>query len=105
MLKKHILRKNHQFQDIINKREQSVSKYIVIYKVKNDSELRVGISISKKFANAVNRNKYKRKVKAALDNLNLWDKKLDVVLIIRRPFMELSFQEMEVQIKKSFERI
>ena len=104
MLKKNILRKNHQFQDVINHKQQLVSKYIVLYQKRNNRGLRIGISISKKFANAVNRNKYRRKVRAALDNLNLWDKNLDVVLIIRKPFMQLTFEQMQTQIKKSFER-
>ena len=105
MKKTQIVRKNHEFQSIINSRNETVSKYVVLYKRKNDNGLRVGISISKKFANAVNRNKYKRKVKSILDNLGLWDKKLDVVLIVREPFMQLSFEEMQIKIKKIFERV
>ena len=105
MLKTQIVRKNHEFQSIINTRDQTVTKFIVLYKKENNSGLRVGISISKKFANAVNRNKYRRKVKSILDNLGLWDKKLDVVLIVRKPFMQLSFEEMQKKIKSIFERV
>ena len=105
MKKSQIVRKNHEFQSIMGTRDQTVSKFIVLYKRSNESGLRVGISISKRFANAVNRNKYKRKVKSILDNLNLWDKKMDVVLIIRKPFMQLSFEEMQKKVKSIFERV
>ena len=105
MKRTQTIRKNHEFQDIMGKRDQTVSKYIVLYKRESQTNLKVGISVSKKFANAVHRNKYKRKVKSILDNLGLWDLKLDVVLIVRKPFMQLSFADMQKQIKKSFERI
>ena len=105
MLKKNIIKKNFEFQDIIQKKRQKVSKYLVAYSQNNKDELRVGISISKKFANAVNRNKYRRKVRSILDLLNMWSIKKDVVLILRKSFLDLSFKEMTEEIKKILERI
>ena len=105
MLKKNIIKKNFEFQDIIQKKRQKVSKYLVAYSQNNKDELRVGISISKKFANAVNRNKYRRKVRSILDSLNMWSIKKDVVLILRKSFLDLSFKEMTEEVKKILERI
>ena len=105
MLKKNVIKKNFEFQDIIHARKQKVSKYLVAYTRKNNDEMRIGISISKKFANAVNRNKYRRKVRSILDSLNMWNKQVDVVLILRKAFLDLSFKEMTKEIKNILERI
>ncbi|MCK5945887.1 MAG: ribonuclease P protein component [Mycoplasmataceae bacterium] len=105
MLKKNVIKKNFEFQDIIHAKKQKVSKYLVAYTRKNQSELRIGISVSKKFANAVNRNKYRRKVRNILDELNMWSIKMDVVLILRKAFLNLTFIEMRKEIKSILERI
>ena len=105
MKKNQVIRKNHEFQDIINKRKHTVSKYLVIYEIPNDTNLRVGISISKKFANAVYRNRYRRQVRAILDTLQPWELKKDIVVMLRRPFLELSFSDKTKELKKLFERI
>ncbi|WKX02486.1 ribonuclease P protein component [Candidatus Mycoplasma mahonii] len=105
MFKKNILRKNYDFQKVINLGNQKVSKYLILYMRENQKELKVGISVSKKFANAVYRNKYKRQVRHLLDILNLYSKKMDVVLIVRRPFLKLSFTRKLDEIKKTFEGI
>ena len=106
MLKQNVLRKNHMFQDVINNKKQVVNKAIVLYHLKNNSNLRVGISISKKFANAVNRNKYRRQIRKILDKLNLWEQySLDVVLIVRKPFFQMDNNKKIETIKSIFERL
>lgn len=106
MLKKNILRKNHQFQKVISKKQQVVTKAIVLYHLNNNFGLRIGISISKKFANAVKRNKYRRQIRHIFDKLNLWDQySKDIVLIVRKPFLEMDNIKKVEAIKTIFERL
>ena len=106
MKKINRLRKNHDFQRVINSKKSIVSKNLVIYFIPNkESGARVGISISKKFTNAVGRNKIRRQVRALLDEINIYAMTYDIVLIIRRPFMSASYSEKLISLKKQLERM
>lgn len=105
MKKINVLRKNWQFQEIIDSKKQHVSNFLIFYFRENHEELKVGISISKKFANAVLRNKYRRQTRAALDVAAPWEKKYDIVIMLRKPFLDLPFEEKVKELKKMFERI
>lgn len=106
MQKKNRLRKNHEFQKIIQKNKSEISKYLVIYFSKNNlGYTRIGISVSKKFINAVGRNKIRRQVRAIMDNINNFNKSLDVVLIVRKPFITTSYAKKFSAIKETWERI
>lgn len=94
MLKDNRLRKNHEFQRIINGKKSRVSKYLVVYYQPNTlNRLQVGISVSKKFANAVGRNKLRRQVRAIFDEINIFNKSLDIVVILRKPYMNASYNQ------------
>ncbi len=105
MKKQNVIKKNHEFQDIIKGRNQKVSKSLVIYFRKNNEYAKIGISISKKFANAVYRNKYRRQVRNCLDLINMWEIKYDIILILRKPFLTLSFEDKRKELKKMLGRI
>ncbi|WP_127942813.1 MULTISPECIES: ribonuclease P protein component [unclassified Mycoplasma] len=106
MDKKFVLRKNWQFKDVIASKKQFVSKYLVLYYRPNQSNLKVGISISKKVANAIRRNYYRRQVRQILDQTpEVFNLNYDVVLIIRKPFMPLDFQSKAQAVKQIFERL
>lgn len=106
MLKDNRLRKNWQFQDIIEKNKQIVTKGLVVYFIPNNlNRLRVGISISKKFENAVGRNRQRRQTRAALDLLsNHLSKSYDVVLILRKPFLAMEFEDKVKSLQDALER-
>lgn len=105
MKKVNVLRKNWQFQEIIDSRKQHVSNFLIFYFRANHDELRVGISISKKFANAVLRNKYRRQTRAALDLVAPWEKKYDIVIMLRKPFLDLPLDRKVEELRKMFERM
>lgn len=107
MLKDNRLRKNWQFQDIIDKNKQIVTKGLVVYFIPNDlNRLRVGISVSKKFENAVGRNRQRRQVRAALDLLpNQFIKSFDIVIILRKPFLTMEFDKKKNALKEVLERL
>lgn len=89
LTKNNKLRKNHQFQKVIESSNQIVSSHVVLYYLKNNvGEPRYGISISKKFVNAVGRNRIRRHVREILRGIN-WDSfSYDLVLIIRKPLVK-----------------
>ncbi|NQZ65610.1 MAG: ribonuclease P protein component [Mycoplasmatales bacterium] len=106
MKKENRLRKNHDFQKIINSKNSVVSKYLVIYYRENNlSKLRVGISVSKKFINAVGRNKLRRQVRSIMDELSIYNMGFDIVLILRKPFINNDFLFQKQSIKKLMQRI
>ncbi|MDI4567784.1 MAG: ribonuclease P protein component [Mycoplasma sp.] len=106
MKKKHILRKNWEFQDIIeNNKNQKVNKYLILYYRPNNENLRVGISVPKKTGNAPFRNYLKRQIRNIFDQLNQWKLKFDIVLILRKPFLQLTFQTKKEAIQSILEKI
>lgn len=105
MLKKNIIRKNFEFQEIINSKVQTVSKTLILYYRPNQNELRVGISISKKFANAVNRNFYRRQVRKILDEIQYYNLAMDVIIILRKAFLVLNYEQKKQELKKILARL
>lgn len=105
MTKNQVVRKNHEFQKIINLKKQVVSRYLVVYYRNNKTGLKVGISVSKKFANAVMRNRYRRQVRHALDQINKWDIKKDAIIILRKSFFKLSFDKKVEELRKILGRM
>ncbi len=105
MQKNHILKKNWEFKAIISNEKQIVTKYLILYYKKSFDDLKVGISISKKFANAVLRNRYRRQVRNILKDLDIFNLKYNVVIILRKPFLSFSFIEKTKTLKQIFERL
>lgn len=105
MNKKNVLKKNWEFKAIIAQEKQIVTKTLVLYYQKNNQKLRVGISVSKKFAGAVLRNKYRAQVRNILKELDIWNLQYNVVIILRKPFLSLEFSKKAMQLKQIFERL
>ena len=61
-----------------------------------EQKTRVCISVSKKLGNAVFRNKYKRKIRAIIDNYKkMYINHEDYIIILRRGAVDKSFQDLE----------
>ncbi|TCG11611.1 ribonuclease P protein component [Mycoplasma todarodis] len=105
MKKQFRLQHNREFQSIIKKRKQFVTGSVILYYEKNDKHLRVGLSVSKKFGNAVVRNRMRRKARAIIREMDILDLKYDVVLIVRKNFINASFDKQRKAITQVFERL
>ena len=69
MRKLYVVKNARDFERIIKEGHYVKNKSFIIYYSKNDLQYsRYGISVGKKLGNAVFRNKYKRKIRAIIDN-------------------------------------
>ena len=96
MKKIYIVKENKDFFKIINNGECKKNKSFVIYSLENKLLYnRYGISVSKKHGNAVFRNKYKRKIRAIIDN-NKKDYNIskDYIIILRKGAIGKSFIDL-----------
>ncbi|WP_406614076.1 ribonuclease P protein component [Mycoplasma corogypsi] len=103
MKKKYRLRKNWEFSAVMKSKTQLINKYLVVYYKKAD-EFKVGITVPKKFANAVGRNLYKRQLKAMVRNSCLMNLPYEFVIIARKEFTQDSFDRKSKEIYKLFEK-
>lgn len=97
MKKREIVRKNVDFNDIINTGKYlKNSFYNIYYKDGGNSYPKFGIAISKKFGNAVERNKVKRQLRSLIDKYkNLFAKPNNYIIMIRKGVKDISYSEME----------
>ncbi|AAT28117.1 ribonuclease P protein component [[Mycoplasma] mobile] len=104
MKRKYILKKNWEFQKIIDSKKQFIFPTIILYYKKSDS-FQIGISIPKKFAIAVKRNYLKRQIKSILDQIRPYNLSYEMILIVRKNYLNLNFLQKQQEIKKIIERI
>ena len=84
MKKINIVKKNTEFNNIMKIGKKYSSDIFYIYVVDNSYNFnRYGISVSKKVGNAVTRNKYKRRIKDIIDDIDINFKGKDIVIISR----------------------
>ena len=106
MKKLYRIRKNEEFAQIIGEKHSMASANFVLYfSSKKAENSRVGISVSKKLGDAVDRNKIKRQVRemsrALIDFENC---KLDFIIIIRKPYLNNSYQDNLLDLEKMLKK-
>ena len=99
MKKYEIIKKNFEFNDIINTGAYLKNKYYYVYYKKNSfSYSRFGLAVSKKMGNAVERNKYKRQLRMIIhENKIEFSQDYDFIIMPRTSLKELNYQEMAQQ--------
>jgi len=106
-LKKYeIVKKNTDFNDIINKGKFFKNKYYYIY-YKDDlfDFPKFGLAVSKKCGNAVVRNKIKRQLRMIIDNnKKMFSAKKNYIIMVRKEIINLTYQEMELQLVNLLEK-
>ena len=95
------LKATQDFALAIKKGKAYRNDSFTIHLLENECEhARVGISVSAKLTNAVNRNRIKRQVRAMCDELiNYNECALDIVIIIRKSFMLKTFDDNKENLK------
>ena len=100
-LKKYeIVKKNTDFNDIINTGRCIRNKYYSIYyKDSEDDFPKFGLAVSKKCGNAVDRNKIKRQLRNLnADNKKLFSIKMNYIIMVRKEILNVSYLQMEEQL-------
>ncbi|VEU58628.1 ribonuclease P protein component [Mycoplasmopsis gallinacea] len=103
MKKIYRLKKNWEFNEILNSKKQLLNRFVIIY-YKESNNFKIGITVPKKFANSVGRNLYKRQLRAIIHDLNIYDYKYEFVIIARKDFVEEDFATKQKEINKLFEK-
>ena len=86
------VKKNEDFQKIIRDNKKRVNKSFILYYKKSEiGHSRVGISTSKKLGNAIVRAKIRRQVRAICREIVSFDKSIDYIVIVRKPYLENTF--------------
>ena len=91
------LKKNHEFRRLYNKGKSAVSQLVVVYSRRNGKpENRLGITVSTKIGNAVQRNRVRRRLK---EIYRLNEGKLatgyDIVIVARVRSRYAGYHELE----------
>jgi ribonuclease P protein component len=107
MKKLYRVKKNEEFQRILNRRKFFTCPSLALY-VKERSETtgnaRIGISVSKKLGNAVVRNKIKRQIRMMCQEIFDFSEKFDSIILVRQGFLKADYhankKELENLVKK-----
>lgn len=97
MKKTYRIKKEKEFQQVINARASYANRNIVLFILpkEHQAHFRVGISVGKKIGNAVMRNRVKRQLREAVYELrHELPQSLDFVLIARPSIVQLSTKEV-----------
>lgn len=107
MKKKNIIKKNQEFAKIISMKKRFSSENMTIYYIKNNlSYPRFGISIGKKNANAVYRNKNKRQLKEIITKkIPDFEKNVDCIIIMKKAGIDKTFIEKKEDLENLINKL
>ena len=104
MNKKYSLKKSHDIEQLIKKKQSVGNRFFVIY-YDYSEEIKIAISISKKVGKAVVRNYNKRVIREIVRaNLELFEG-LTCLIVIKEKSTELNYTEKSVEILKLLNKI
>lgn len=102
MKKTYRIKKEKEFQKVINARASYANRNIVLFILSKPQQahFRVGISVGKKIGNAVMRNRVKRQLREAVFHMqDQFPSDLDFVLIARPNIVTLTTKEVEQNLR------
>ncbi|WP_036452475.1 ribonuclease P protein component [Mycoplasma buteonis] len=103
MKKIYRLKKNWEFDAVLNSKKQFINKYVILYYKKAD-EFKIGITVPKRFANSVGRNLYKRQLRSIVGEAHLENVPYQFVIIARKDFLNTDFAIKKAEVLKIFEK-
>ncbi len=96
MKKEYRVKKSKEIEMIIKQRHSVSNKHFVLYKKENheNNHFRFAISVSKKYGNAVKRNKIKRQIREIISKIDIMEK-YDIFIVIKSNLPSLKFEELQ----------
>lgn len=102
----HRLKKKSQFAYIYRKGNKKTTKFLSIFAIPSKfSSYKIGYSVSKKIGKATVRNKVKRRLKEIVRCSSFPQKHFNYVLMAKEGIENLSFQELQNQVKEIFGKL
>ena len=97
MNKEMRIKDSREFENIIkNGKKKANSFFVIYYKERNKEFSRFGVSLSKKFGNAVKRNKYKRILREIIRiNQKKFKNTYDYIIIMKKSCDNLEYKVIE----------
>ncbi len=97
MKKREIVKESKDFERILKNGKCKKNRSFIIYSIENNLKYnKYGISVGKKKGNAVTRNKYKRKLRAIIDNYKKsYENFEDYIIILRKEAVEQPYNILE----------
>jgi ribonuclease P protein component len=99
MKKEYRVKKSSDIEKIIKDKKSTGNKYFVVYIKENhdNDHFKAAISVSKKYGNAVKRNKIKRQTREIVYKLDILPV-YDVFVVIKNSANELDFDQIKANI-------
>lgn len=98
MKKAYRVKKNSEFQEILESGKSFANRELVIYYKEKPSQnhFRIGISVGKKIGNAVTRNRIKRYIRESFIQLEEKVlKEVDIIIIARKPVVHMDSKKIK----------
>ena len=91
------LKKNEDFRTVYKSGRSRANRYFIMYTLSNSHDYnRIGISVSKKVGNSVQRHRIKRLVKESYRlHEEMFNSGLDIVVIARNGAADLGYKDVE----------
>ena len=106
MKKKYRLKKNEEFQAIIQRKNfLSCSAFVLYYINRKEEYSRFGISVGKKHGKAYLRNKTKRQIRMMLQELNSTKYDFDGVVIVREDYFQNNYSENKKNLESLLKKV
>jgi ribonuclease P protein component len=95
------IRKNEDFVSTMKGKRLSLDGLSLFYIQNGVGKFRIGISVSKKIANAVKRNRVRRQIRSCVMRVLRDEQRgYDIVLIARQNFLTLKFEQVLATVNK-----
>ena len=100
MKKAYRVKKSSEIEGIIKNKQSKGNSYFVVYKKKNHENIhfRFAVSVSKKYGNAVKRNKIKRQIREIISKSKIIND-IDVFVVVKIKASNLIFTEIKKNIE------
>lgn len=98
MKKRQRVKKNEDFQRVFKNGKSFANRQFVVYFLMKEeqTEFRIGLSVSKKLGNAVTRNQIKRYIRQSIHELkDELKQNIDYVIIARQPAATMDFHDVK----------
>lgn len=105
MKKINVLKRNIDFDRIIQNNKSFRYKNYIIYIEKNNSDqYHFGLSVGKKVGNAVTRNHVKRQLRAIIDEKS-YQKGFNCIIIVKKGILSEDFNSMRDNLHNAFKKL